>query len=145
MLGITYSPQNYHDHQQILSKLRENNENDMTSAVWAVIVFGPRVWPLSARRHYVLHVCTACCSTQTVHKPIYTSSVKQTTGIMSLLSYYIHYGSRASFMLFTSTNLFTEVHRMQAVNENTYIQISISKKWHSTGLKRISNDIFLQT
>ena len=50
MLGITFSPQNYHHHQQISSKLRENNENDMTSAVWAVIVFGPRVWPLSARR-----------------------------------------------------------------------------------------------
>ena len=44
-------------------------------------------------------------------------------------------------MLFTSTNLFTEVHRMQAVNENTYIQISISKKWHSAVLKRISNNI----
>ena len=54
MLGITFSPQNYHHHQQIPSKLRENNENDMTSAVWAVIVFGPRVWPLSACRHYVL-------------------------------------------------------------------------------------------
>ena len=40
MLGITFSPQNYHHHQQIPSKLRENNENDMTSAVWAVIVFG---------------------------------------------------------------------------------------------------------
>jgi hypothetical protein len=50
MLGITFSPQNYHHHQQIPSKLRENNENDMTSAVWAVIVFGPRVWPLSACR-----------------------------------------------------------------------------------------------
>ena len=48
MLGITFSPQNYHHHQQIPSKLRENNENDMTSAVWAVIVFGPRVWQLSA-------------------------------------------------------------------------------------------------
>ena len=54
MLGITFSPQNYHHHQQFLSKLRENNENDMTSVVWAVIVFGPRVWPLSACRHYVL-------------------------------------------------------------------------------------------
>ena len=54
MLGITFSPQNYHHHQQILSKLRENNENGMSSVVWAVIVFGPRVWPLSARRHYVL-------------------------------------------------------------------------------------------
>ena len=53
MLGTTFSPQNYH-HQQFLSKLRENNENDMTSVVWAVIVFGPRVWPLSACRHYVL-------------------------------------------------------------------------------------------
>ena len=40
-------------------------------------------------------------------------------------------------MLFTSTNLFTKVHRMQAVNENTYIQISNSKKWHSTVLKII--------
>ena len=28
---------------------------------------------------------------------------------------------------------------MQAVNENTYIQISISKKWHSAVLKRISS------
>ena len=54
MLGITFSPQNYHHHQQIPSKLRENNENDMTSAVWAVIVFGPRVWPLSVCRHYVV-------------------------------------------------------------------------------------------
>ena len=34
-----------------LSKLRENNENDMTSVVWAVIVFGPSVWQLSARCH----------------------------------------------------------------------------------------------
>ena len=56
MLGITFSPQNYHHHQQFLSKLRENNENDMTSVVWAVIVFGPRVWRLSACRHYVLRV-----------------------------------------------------------------------------------------
>jgi hypothetical protein len=54
MLGITFSPQNYHHHQQFLSKLREINENVMTSAVWAVIVFGPRVWQLSARCHYVL-------------------------------------------------------------------------------------------
>ena len=51
MLGITFSPQNYHHHQQFLSKLRENNENDMTSAVWAGTVFGPRLWPLSACRH----------------------------------------------------------------------------------------------
>ena len=55
MLGITFSPQNYHHHQQFLSKLRENNENDMTSVVWAVIVFGQRVWLLSACRYYVLH------------------------------------------------------------------------------------------
>ena len=48
MLGITFSTQNYHHQQQFLSKLRENNENDMTSVVWAVIVFGP------ACRHYVL-------------------------------------------------------------------------------------------
>ena len=48
------SPQNYDHHQQFLSKLREINENVMTSAVWAVIVFGPRVWQLSARCHYVL-------------------------------------------------------------------------------------------
>ena len=41
MLGITFSPQNYHHHQQFLSKLRENNENDMTSVVWVLIVFGP--------------------------------------------------------------------------------------------------------
>ena len=41
MLGIIFSPQNYHHHQQFLSKLREINENVMTSAVWAVIVFGP--------------------------------------------------------------------------------------------------------
>ena len=54
MPRITFSPQNYHQHQQFLSKLRENNENDMTSVVWAVIVFGPRVWPLSARLYYVL-------------------------------------------------------------------------------------------
>ena len=58
MLGITFSPQNYHHHQQFLSKLRENNENDMTSIVWAIIVFGPRVWLLSACRHYVLHATT---------------------------------------------------------------------------------------
>ena len=50
MLGITFSPQNYHHHQQFLPKLRENNENVMTSVVWAIIVFGPRVWQLSARR-----------------------------------------------------------------------------------------------
>jgi hypothetical protein len=49
MLGITFSPQNYHHHQQFLSKLRENNENDMTSAVWAGTVFSPRL--LSAQRH----------------------------------------------------------------------------------------------
>ena len=49
MLGITFSPQNYHHHQQFLSKLRENNENGMTSAVWACYDFGPRVWQLSAR------------------------------------------------------------------------------------------------
>ena len=54
MLGITFSPQNYHHHQQFLSKLREINENVMTSAVWAVIVFDPSVWQLSARCHYVL-------------------------------------------------------------------------------------------
>ena len=30
MLGISFSPQNYHHHQQFLSKLKENNENDMT-------------------------------------------------------------------------------------------------------------------
>ena len=54
MLGITFSSQNYNHYQQFLSKLRENNENDMTSVVWAVIAFGPRVWLPSARRHYVL-------------------------------------------------------------------------------------------
>ena len=48
MLGITFSPQNYHHHQQFLSKLRENNENGMTSAVWACYDFGPRVWQLAA-------------------------------------------------------------------------------------------------
>ena len=32
-------------------KSKENNENDMTSAVWAGTIFGPRLWPLSARRH----------------------------------------------------------------------------------------------
>ena len=32
-------------------KSKENNENDMTSVVWAGTVFGPRLWPLSARRH----------------------------------------------------------------------------------------------
>ena len=56
MLGITFSPQNYHHHQQFLSKLRENNENDMTSVVWAVIVFGPSVWLLSAQHNQVLCV-----------------------------------------------------------------------------------------
>ena len=30
MLGISFSPQNYHHHQQFLSKLKENIENDMT-------------------------------------------------------------------------------------------------------------------
>ena len=44
MLRITFSPQNCHHHQQILSKLRENDENDMTSAVWAVIVFSAHVY-----------------------------------------------------------------------------------------------------
>ena len=57
-IGITFSPQNYHHHQQFLSKLRKNNENDMTSIVWAVIAFGPRVWPLSANPHYNLRVPT---------------------------------------------------------------------------------------
>ena len=41
MLGISFSPQ----------KSKENNENDMTSVVWAGTVFGPCLWPLSARRH----------------------------------------------------------------------------------------------
>ena len=50
MLGITFSPQNYHHHQQFISKLRENNENVMTSVVWAVIVFSPHVWQLSVCR-----------------------------------------------------------------------------------------------
>ena len=40
MLGITFSPQNYHHRQQFRSKLRDINENVMTSADWAVIVFG---------------------------------------------------------------------------------------------------------
>ena len=40
MLEITFSPQNYHHHKQFLSKLRENNENDMTSVVWALNVYG---------------------------------------------------------------------------------------------------------
>ena len=35
-------------------KSKENNENDMTSAVWAGTVFGPRLWPLSARRHLLV-------------------------------------------------------------------------------------------
>ena len=32
-------------------KSKENNENDMTSVVWAGTVNGPRLWPLSARHH----------------------------------------------------------------------------------------------
>ena len=32
-------------------KSKENNENDMTSAVWAGTVFGPHPCPLSARYH----------------------------------------------------------------------------------------------
>jgi hypothetical protein len=32
-------------------KSKENNENDMTSVVWASTVFGPRLWPLSVRCH----------------------------------------------------------------------------------------------
>ena len=39
-------------------KPKENNENDMTLVVWAVIVFGPWVWPLSACHHYVLEDST---------------------------------------------------------------------------------------
>ena len=54
MLGITFSPQIYHHFFSMGFKFKENNENDMTFVVWAVIVFGPRVWPLSTRRHYVL-------------------------------------------------------------------------------------------
>ena len=54
MLGITFSPQIYHNFFSLGFKFKENNENDMTFVVWAVIVFGPRVWQLSARCHYVL-------------------------------------------------------------------------------------------
>ena len=54
MLGITFSPQIYHIFFSLGFKFKENNENDMTFVVWAVIVFGPRVWQLSARCHYVL-------------------------------------------------------------------------------------------
>ena len=50
-IQYAFSPQNYHHHQQFLSKFRENNENDMTSVVWAGTAFGPRLWPLSACRH----------------------------------------------------------------------------------------------
>ena len=32
-------------------KSKENNENDMTLVVWAITVFGPRLWPLSAHSH----------------------------------------------------------------------------------------------
>ena len=37
-------------------KTKENNENDMTSVVWAGTVFSPRVWPLSACRHLLADV-----------------------------------------------------------------------------------------
>ena len=74
MLGITFSPQNYHHHQQFLSKLREINENVMTSAVWAVIVFGPRVWQLSARCHYVLRDYGDKKTIRSHHKVISKSS-----------------------------------------------------------------------
>jgi hypothetical protein len=41
MLGISFSPQNYHHHQQFLSKLKENKENNFAiSAVLASTVFG---------------------------------------------------------------------------------------------------------
>ena len=56
MLGINLSPQIYHHFFSLGFKFKENNENDMTFVVWASTVFGPRVWPLSARRHYVLRV-----------------------------------------------------------------------------------------
>ena len=54
MLGINLSPQIYHHFFSLGFKFKENNENDMTFVVWASTVFGPRVWPLSARCHYVL-------------------------------------------------------------------------------------------
>ena len=54
MLGINLSTQIYHQFFSLGFKFKENNENDMTFVVWASTVFGPRVWPLSARRHYVL-------------------------------------------------------------------------------------------
>ena len=50
MLGIVFSPQKYHHHQQFLFKFKENTENDMTFVVWGGTVFGPRLWQLSARR-----------------------------------------------------------------------------------------------
>ena len=64
MLGITFSPQNYHHHQQFLSRFRENNENDMTSTVWASTVFDPRLWPLSAHRHSLAVLNNCVCLQQ---------------------------------------------------------------------------------
>ena len=60
MLGIYLSPQIYHHFFSLGFGFKENNENDMTFVVWASTVFGPRVWPLSARCHYVLRECTYC-------------------------------------------------------------------------------------
>jgi hypothetical protein len=51
MLGISFSPQKKNTTSTFGLKSKENNENDMTSVVWAGTVFGPRLWPLSARRH----------------------------------------------------------------------------------------------
>ena len=37
-----------------------------------------------------------CCIAQTTHKPVYTSSAKQTTSNKSLLSYYINFAIRGT-------------------------------------------------
>ena len=68
MLGISFSPQNYHHHWQFLSKL--NNGNDMTSVFLAVVVFRPCVWPLSACCHLLAalqHTSPIGNSTTNVH------------------------------------------------------------------------------
>ena len=51
MLGISFSPKNNITTSTFGLKSKENNENDMTLAVWAGTVFGPRLWWLSACRH----------------------------------------------------------------------------------------------
>ena len=58
MFGINLSPQIYHHFFRLGFKFKENNENDMTSVVWAVIVFGPRVCrsQLAATTSYVISI-----------------------------------------------------------------------------------------